>query len=145
MTPADLVKRHEGFRRLAYDDASGLTVQPGRQVRGWVTIGFGRNLIGEGISSAEADILLGNDIAACVADLIGIFGDAFTNADPARQAALVDIRYNVGAEGFRKFVKMIAAVKAGDWDAAADECLNSAIAPIRKRDDAELLRNCTLP
>lgn len=145
MTPADLVKRHEGFRRLAYDDASGLTVVPGRQVRGNISVGWGRNLIGEGVSGDEADVLLDNDVARCVADLTGIFGDAFANADPARQAALVDIRYNVGPEGFRRFPKMIAAVKAGDWNTAADECLNSNIAPIRARDDAELLRNCALP
>lgn len=145
MNVADLIKRHEGFRALAYDDASGLTLKPGRQVMGSVSIGFGRNLYGRGVTTAEANLLLDNDLAECRQDLVTIFGDLFTNAAPERQAALIDLRYNVGPMGFRQFVKLIAAVKAGDWESAAQEAIASKVAPIRARDDAALLRSCALP
>lgn len=149
MTPSDLIKRHEGFRAFCYDDASGLTLEPGRTVKGNPTIGWGRDLIAAGVSAAEADALLANDVSACLADLGAIFSDAFTGADPARQAALVDMRYTLGPTRFRQFVQMINALRAGDWNAAADAALASKWAceeaRIRARDDAELLRKGMLP
>ena len=42
------------FRRClrVYDDATGRVVQPGQSVQGWLTIGYGRNLVGRGITRA---------------------------------------------------------------------------------------------
>lgn len=149
MTPSDLIKRHEGYRAFVYDDASGLILKPGRMVKGSPTIGWGRDLISAGVSTDEANTLLDHDVAACIADLGAIFGDVFASADPARQAALIDMRYTLGPNRFRQFVQMIDAIKAGDWNAAADAALASKWAReearIRARDDAELLRSCALP
>ena len=118
-----MLKRHEGLRLKPYVDTVGR-----------LTIGYGRNLDAKGISDAEAGILLGNDAAAAITDLEH-FG--------ARQAALVDLAFNVGKVGFRKFTRMIAAIEAGDFDRAAAELLDSSYArQVGRRADelAELLR-----
>jgi lysozyme len=38
----------------------------------------------------------------------------------------VDMRFNLGAGGFRTFQRMIRAIHNGDWDRAAMEALDSA-------------------
>ena len=60
---------HEGEVLRAYDDATGRVVNPGDTVKGWLTIGVGRNLVGRGITQAESRYLLANDIAAVDAEL----------------------------------------------------------------------------
>ena len=38
---------------------------------------------------------------------------------------LVDMCFNLGLSGLKKFTKMLTALEAGDFDTAADELLNS--------------------
>lgn len=45
----------------------------------------------------------------------------FDGVDEARQDALTDMAYELGARGLAKFEKMIAAVRAGDWPDVATE------------------------
>ena len=56
--------RDESCRLVAYDDATGAPIKPGTTVKGHCTIGVGRALDARGISPAEAQYLLSNDIAA---------------------------------------------------------------------------------
>ena len=42
-----------------------------------------------------------------------------------RKVVLVDMCYNLGINRFLGFKKMLAAVKEGNYDTAADEMLNS--------------------
>lgn len=44
----------------------------------------------------------------------------------ARQAAIVDMVFNLGARGFQKFVKLNKALSVQDYNQAAIEILNSA-------------------
>lgn len=120
-----LIKRHEGCELRAYNCTEG-----------FLTIGYGRNLDTRGISPDEAEYLLSNDIQAVVDDL-----ETFPwwgSLAEHRQAALADLRFCVGGEGFRKFRRMIAALEAGDWDGAADEILDSKFAQQTGRRAPEL-------
>ena len=105
---------HEGMRLKPYKCPAGKT-----------TIGIGRNIEDNGITEEEAIYLLKNDIAICVIDLQKIFDGRFWALPEIAQRVLVDMRFNLGGAGFRKFKKMIAAINANDFMTAALEMKNS--------------------
>lgn len=113
----DQLVHHEGIRLKVYPDAFGV-----------LTIGVGRNLQSKGISSAEAFVLLDHDLDECIHDLTTFAW--FPELDAVRQRALVDVRFNVGAAGFRLFPKMIHALAIGDLATASVELLNSQAAKV---------------
>ena len=111
----EMLQEHEGVRLRPYLCSSGK-----------LTIGYGRNLDDAGISDDEAFYMLSNDVDECMKDLA-----EFTwwwELNPARQSVLIDMRYNLGATGFRKFQKMIAALDDADYCKAAEEILDSKAA-----------------
>jgi GH24 family phage-related lysozyme (muramidase) len=55
----------------------------------------------------------------------------FATFPVAAQAAMVDMAFNTGLGGLRHFPKMLAAVRAGDWVMAANECERSSCRPER--------------
>jgi lysozyme len=112
----DQLIRDEGLRLYPYKDTAGK-----------LTIGVGRNLSDVGISPAEAQMLLANDITAATASLEKEF-PWVSGLDEVRHAALVNLTFNMGVGGLAKFPKFLAAVKAGDWCVAHDELINSAYA-----------------
>ena len=108
----DLLIRHEGLRLRPYTDGVGK-----------LSIGVGRNLTDRGISLTEAMDLLGHDVEDVLADLCH-YG-WFTTIGAVRLRALCDLRFNVGRGAFRRFVQLLAAVEAGDFERAAAELLDS--------------------
>ena len=111
--------RHEGLMLAAYDDATGRVIQPGTTVRGWVTVGYGRNLIGRGITLPEAEYLLSNDLAVVEAELNRLLPEWNRWAEP-RQWALFELAYNMGAARFiAGWPRTIAAMRAGRWTEVA--------------------------
>lgn len=115
----EMLKRHEGVKTHAY-----------RCSENFVTVAVGRNIDengGLGLSVDEIDFLLANDIRRCRAELLENF-DWFEGLDSIRQDALIDFNFNVGLTTFMKFKKFIAAMKKGNWDAAATELLSSKYA-----------------
>jgi lysozyme len=54
-----------------------------------------------------------------------IFDGRFWALPEIAQRVLVDMRFNLGGAGFRKFKKMIAAINANDFMTAALEMKNS--------------------
>lgn len=104
---------HEGYKRHAYKCPAGK-----------LTVGIGRNLEDKGLSFDEALYLLRNDIEECVLDLYKIFA-GFATFSKDRQRALIELRFILGPIGFRKFEKMIAAIKQGDFNVAASEMVTS--------------------
>ncbi len=102
----------------------GLRLKPYRCTAGKLTIGVGRNLDDVGITRDEALMMLENDVQDCYADLARIF-PGFHRLDPARQYALVDLRFNLGPSRFRTFQRMIAAVNDERWEQAAAELKDS--------------------
>jgi lysozyme len=117
----DLLSLHEGVRLKAYDDATGKTVMPGDTVRGNVSIGIGRNLIGNGISTREMKALLKNDIAR--ARKRAERYKWFSAMNPPRQAVIVSLIFNMG--NIDSFVRMRAAIAVKDWETSAVELLDS--------------------
>ena len=105
--------RHEGLRLKPYRDAESK-----------LTIGVGRNLDDEGITRAEALMLLDNDIATVRRDVTRAF-PWFPGLDPVRKDVVLTMVFNLGLPGFRRFEKTIAAIRAGDWENAAREMLRS--------------------
>ena len=107
------VKIDEGYRRHPYRCPAGV-----------LTIGYGRNIDkdsgGKGIDETEASILLRNDLAAAEIDMINLF-PGWLVFGQVRRAALLNMRFQLGGRGIRKFVKMIAAINKGSWIMAARE------------------------
>jgi lysozyme len=123
--------RHEGLRFVPYKDTVGKwTIGIGRNIddkpltdREWAHLGHGRDFTKRPLTKPEAIYLWKRDIAECVADL-----SQFPWWEPlndVRQRALIDLRFNLGPSRFRGFSKMIRAIKAGDFDTAAAELLDS--------------------
>lgn len=119
MTPADhahLVRqlhRHEGVMLKPYTDTVGK-----------LTIGIGRNLTDRGISRAEADILLANDIEGATSDLLRVF-PWFADLDSVRQAALVNLCFNLGVIRLLSFEKALRAMAHHQYGLASDEFFDS--------------------
>lgn len=142
-----LLERHEGRRAEAYDDATGATLRPGAVLRGYPTIGVGRNLLGKGLSDGEINYLLDNDIRDCCADLDS-FIPWWRDHDPARQAALISWRFNMGAAGFRKCAPTLAVIEARDYEAAAKRILRfkaATQAPARYTEIADMIKSGSMP
>ena len=110
------LKEAEGFRAFAYKDIKGI-----------ITVGYGRNLESNGLSKTEAEYLLQNDIAECIQDLQTIFS-GFHEMPTLAQHVLVEMRFNLGPRGFRSFRHFIAALQREDWRSAELELLDSKAA-----------------
>lgn len=131
----DDLKRDEGFVRHAYADHLG-----------FLTIGYGRMIDqrrGGGISQAEADMLLKNDIQRVYSEVMTALPWAL-NLSEGRQRALVNMAFQMGITGLLGFKNTLAVIKAGEYDDGADNALKSkwaAQTPIRARRVADLIRN----
>jgi len=77
----------------------------------------------QGVTTEQAMWLLANDISECIKDLKTFTW--FDQLDDVRAKVVIDMRFNLGAAGFRKFRKMIAALERDDYDTAADEMVHS--------------------
>jgi lysozyme len=100
---------------------------------GHLTIGVGHKITpqdrideGDTISLEAAGLFLSRDIATALGTANTVFGRGrFESMTDARQRAITNMIFNLGAERFAKFVKMITAIKSHRWDDAARECLDS--------------------
>ena len=119
------ISGHEGLMLKVYDDATGRVVNPGTTVRGWLTIGFGRNLVGRGITRTEADYLLDNDLAAVERELDQVF-PAWRRWPEARQWAMFELGYNLGVARFaREWPNTAERLRANDFVAVASSLSSS--------------------
>ena len=81
--------------------------------------------------------------AADVARFTGLLEAAFPNWNryPApAQEAMFDMAYNLGIGGLQKFHNMLAAVDAGQWEIAAQQCHRMGIGDARNEETAALFR-----
>lgn len=108
--------------RLIRDE--GLRLKPYKDTVGKLTIGVGRNLDDRGISVDEARILLDHDIDDHENELRAKWPH-YDKLDDVRQEVLLNMAFNLGVPGLLKFVNTLAAVVAGDFDAAAYGMLHS--------------------
>lgn len=146
---------NEWCRRLIFHE--GMSLKPYYCTAGKLTIGVGRNLednplsteekraIGDymqGITKNGAMMLLRNDIRNCVGQLKH-YVKGFDELDSERKYALLDMCFQLGIKGLRKFKGMLKNFEKGNFDMAAYECLNSQYAkqtPSRAKRIARLIK-----
>jgi lysozyme len=128
------IKRHEGLVLNAYQDSLG-----------WWTIGYGRLIDkrkGGGISEAEAEFLLKNDISNVVSSLKRqiTFWDRL---NAPRQAVLMNMAFQLGVVGLLKFKRTLSLIEAGQFTEAAEGMMTSLWAkqtPRRAQEMANQMR-----
>lgn len=113
---------------------------------GYWTLGRGRlidRLRGGGITDAEADYLLSNNIEALHAQLQRVL-PVYKKLSGVRQRAILNMAFQMGVANLLNFKKMIAALDAGNYVLAEHHALDSKWArsdsPARARRVAESLR-----
>lgn len=112
---APMLERHEGKR-----------LKPYKCTAGKLTIGIGRNLDDRGLSEDEVQYLFANDLRIAEADAKNLVGhDVYVNLTPARQAALIDMAFNLGYDRLAKFANTLLAVRQGRYHDAANGMLQS--------------------
>lgn len=119
----------------------GLVLEPYKCPRGFETIGVGHNIesrpfteeekraLGDykhGITKNGALMLLRNDVAICVKSLKQF--PFWKELDDERKYALLDMCFQLGINGLKKFKKMLSAIEVKDYIQASKECLNSEYA-----------------
>ncbi len=135
-----MMNMEETLKRLKFHE--GLNLMPYKCPAGFLTIGYGHNLItnpltdedkkvlgdwAKGITLNGAAYLLKKDVRRAYRECAAAFG--FWKAlDDERQYALVDMAFNLGMNRLLNFKKMIAALEIGDYQGAAKEVLNSKYA-----------------
>ena len=135
-----MLSKDEIVQRLVFHE--GCVLKPYRCTEGYLTIGVGRNLetnpltkeekkvCGDymhGITKNAAFYLLRNDIDRVIAECAKAF-PFWANLDNERQYALLDMSFQLGYSGVKKFKKMLAAMGVGDFKEAAEQCLDSRYA-----------------
>jgi lysozyme len=133
----------EGCMLVVYDDATGLPIKAGTLVKGNPTIGYGRLLCAPGgISNAEAVFLFGTDWAKAEAAAKTL--PCYSRLNAVRQGVLIEMVFQLGIGGVRKFARMLDCLNRSDYDRAANEMLDSAWAkqtPTRAQRLADLMRS----
>ena len=111
-TIADDLIKHEAFSAKPYQDINGV----------WTT-GYGWNLESTPITPEAAEFILKEQILTAVADAERYqwFHDLTHN----RQRVIVNMIFNLGRTGFRRFKKTIAYIAQKDYEGAAVEMLDS--------------------
>ena len=106
------IQKHEGLR-----------LKPYRCSAGKLSIGYGRNLDDVGISQSEACMLLSNDLHKCIKQCEELY--CFDKLNDIRQNVLVNMCFNLGIVGLKRFVKFLRALELGDYETASIEMLDS--------------------
>ena len=107
------LERDEGVRLKPYLDTVGKT-----------TIGIGRNLTDNGITAAEAKVLLQNDLFR-VANELDRVAPWWRKMSQVRQNALVNMAFNLGLPRLLTFKKMMVALENGNFEIAWAEAMGS--------------------
>ena len=100
------IENDEGWRTKMYQDHLGY----------W-TIGFG-TLLEHGIDKVEGAFLAMYRLSKNVDRFEELTGLELTTLPKAKALALANMCYQLGPDGVSRFRKMVAAVKAGDWQEA---------------------------
>lgn len=109
--------------KMARDNES-LTLKPYHDTVGKLTIGYGRNLEDKGLTIAEAELLLANDVVEAHGELQSQFA-FYRKLSEIRQAVMMDLYHNLGIGGLLTFKKMLRALQIGDFDEAATQLQDS--------------------
>lgn len=121
----------------------GIKLFPYTDTRGKISIGMGRNLTDVGISQSESDFLASHDIQIALNTADEAISSFYALTTP-RQAVLIQMAFNLGRGTFGEFTQFLDYIEAGEYDKAADDLLNTAVAkelPARYGRYANIIRN----
>lgn len=107
------LRRHEGLRLEPYTCSEG-----------YLTIGYGRNIETNGISEAEAEFMLTNDLIACEKELKD--EGWYNQLDETRRAVVLNMAYNLGKPTLLKFSKFIGRLSDNDYEGASKEMITGS-------------------
>jgi lysozyme len=110
------VTRHEGLRLKPYTDTAGK-----------ITIGVGHNLTDDGLTLAQVENLLQDDLQAALDSLLRALPWVGT-LTPLRREVFTELAFNLGLGGLLSFHGMIEAAADGDWLLAGQRLLASEYA-----------------
>ncbi len=96
---------------------------PYKDTVGLLTIGFGRNLVHNGIRPDEAELMFQNDLTDALLDASSL--SYWDSLNDARRMVVTDMVFNMGLPRFKRFVRMNAALGIGDYNLAAHEMQDS--------------------
>jgi lysozyme len=122
-TTRTAVMADEGFRPVAYDDATGEMIRPGYTLVGYPTIGYGTN-VADPISLGLAAQMLDDKLQSRLAELMQAH-PVVLSLDDVRQGVLANMAYNLGVPRLSGFTLMWAAIAVSDWAEAARQMLSS--------------------
>ena len=97
---------------------------PARDAAGVLMLDFDRRIERDGISRAEADFLLANDVRKTMQALRDLFWGV-PDLSEARQAVIANVAFLLTVEKVRAMHALWAALKRHDYDEAADLILLS--------------------
>jgi lysozyme len=113
------------IEQLRRDEGEVLTAYPDHL--GYLTIGVGRLIDkrkGGGISAQESAYLLSNDVARVDAELRSRL-TWFGQLDEVRQAALLNMGFQLGIAGLMEFTRSLACIRDGRFAEAETHLLQS--------------------
>lgn len=113
------IEAWEGRRRAVYLDHLG---HP--------TCGVGHLMpadtpVGARYSDEQVDRWFAADLQTALEEARGVAGGCWDGLAPARREVLVDCVFQLGSPGLRRFGRMLAAVRRGDWAIACYEHMDS--------------------
>lgn len=132
-----MIDMNEKIQRLVMHE--GCELMPYTCPAGYLTIGVGRNLetnplteeekracgdYRHGITKSAAFLLLRNDITRVERECKDKI-PFYKSLSDERQYALLDMAFCQGIYGVLKFKKMLSSMGVGNWDDAAEHCLDS--------------------
>ena len=107
----EMIKAHEGYSETVYLDTEGVS-----------TGGYGHAfIVGSKIPHKVASELFWHDVHQAIGD----YGTLGLELDPVRRGVLIDMLFNLGITKLRKFVRFLSALRAGDYDDASLEMMDS--------------------
>jgi lysozyme len=106
-----MIKRHEGYGPNLYVDTAGV-----------LTGGYGHAFhLGSPLPQQVWSLIFYYDYQQSVRD----YEVLDLELDPVRRAVVIDMLFNLGLPRLLKFKHTLAAIRAGDWEAAARGMENS--------------------
>lgn len=102
--------------QLRFDE--GVRSKPYKDSVGKLTVGVGHNLDDKPLSDRAIGVILDDDITDVLEDLDRVLPWWRTMSEP-RQRVLANMCFNMGISRLLEFKNTLAAMKSGDWEAAA--------------------------
>jgi len=107
------IRRHEGLRLKPYHCSEN-----------FLSLGYGRNLDTNGISEAEAEFMLSNDLLMVEGELKD--EGWYNQLDETRRAVVLNMAFNLGKPKLLKFSKFIGRLSDNDYEGASKEMVTGS-------------------